>query len=298
MESLKMNNGLKIPQKAFGTWNLHGKENIEKCFKEAIRAGYRHFDFAHTYENEKEIGEVLKEMFASGFVKREDLFITSKIWNTWHDKVDDAIRTTLDDLQLDYLDLYLIHWPVHAKPDENMQSIFENGLVVQNKFDLEILWPKMEALVEKNLVKSIGVSNFGVKSIQKTLNIAMIKPVCNQIELHPFLPQNEVVKMCNDNGIVVSSYSSLRSLPEIKPNGFGKDLISISEDLNIPVSRLILSYIIQRGVIAITKSGTVERISENFQTLPLSEDTMDRIAKITDKKRYVDPKSFGEARFD
>ncbi|KRH95217.1 Aldo/keto reductase family protein [Pseudoloma neurophilia] len=297
-DNLKMNNGLSIPKKAFGTWNLNGQDTVTEILEGAIRAGFRHLDFALTYENEKEVGVALQEIFKKGLVKREDLFLTSKLWNTWHDHVDEAIEKTLSDLQLDYLDLYLIHWSLHIKPDAEMQSTWVDNKLILNEFNLEKLWPKMESLVERGLVRSIGISNFGVKNIKKTWEVAKIKPVCNQIELHPFLQQKEVVKQCQEYNIAVSCHSSLRSLPDIKKDGFGKELIQISEKRNCSPSTIIISFLIQKGYIVITKTSTKERIASNYNTITLSEEEMLIIENIQDIKRYAIITGYGSDVFD
>lgn len=292
-----LNNGTIVPKKAYGFWNVMPENNIEELIIEAIKIGYRHFDFALIYENEKEIGIALENIFKSGLIKREELFIASKLWNTYHDHVNEGIEQSIKDLKLEYLDLYMIHWPVHAKPDSKMRSIYENGKVILNEFDIKKLWPRMENLVKKGLVKSIGVSNFGIENITKVLNICTIKPVVNQIELHPFLQQKDLVSFCKKNGIILEAYSTLRSLKDIKNNILGNEIKNIAKNKNCSISNVIINFLLQNDFVSITKTVTKERISENFKTLELSEQEMEIIRNIKETKRYIELPEFGEDRF-
>lgn len=292
-----LNNGTIVPKKAYGFWNVMPENNIEELIIEAIKIGYRHFDFALIYENEKEIGKALENIFKSGLIKREELFIASKLWNTYHDHVNEGIEQSIKDLKLEYLDLYMIHWPVHAKPDSKMRSIYENGKVILNEFDIKKLWPRMENLVKKGLVKSIGVSNFGIENITKVLNICTIKPVVNQIELHPFLQQKDLVSFCKKNGIILEAYSTLRSLKDIKNNILGNEIKNIAKNKNCSISNVIINFLLQNDFVSITKTVTKERISENFKTVELSEQEMEIIRNIKETKRYIELPEFGEDRF-
>lgn len=292
-----LNNGTIVPKKAYGFWNVMPENNIEELIIEAIKIGYRHFDFALIYENEKEIGIALENIFKSGLIKREELFIASKLWNTYHDHVNEGIEQSIKDLKLEYLDLYMIHWPVHAKPDSKMRSIYENGKVILNEFDIKKLWPRMENLVKKGLVKSIGVSNFGIENITKVLNICTIKPVVNQIELHPFLQQKDLVSFCKKNGIILEAYSTLRSLKDIKNNILGNEIKNIAKNKNCSISNVIINFLLQNDFVSITKTVTKERISENFKTVELSEQEMEIIRNIKETKRYIELPEFGEDRF-
>lgn len=292
-----LNNGTIVPKKAYGFWNVMPENNIEELIIEAIKIGYRHFDFALIYENEKEIGIALENIFKSGLIKREELFIASKLWNTYHDHVNEGIEQSIKDLKLEYLDLYMIHWPVHAKPDSKMRSIYENGKVILNEFDIKKLWPRMENLVKKGLVKSIGVSNFGIENITKVLNICTIKPVVNQIELHPFLQQKDLVSFCKKNGIILEAYSTLRSLKDIKNNILGNEIKNIAKNKNCSISNVIINFLLQNDFVSITKTVTKERISENFKTVELSEQEMEIIRNIKETKRYIELPEFGKDRF-
>ncbi|KAA6399891.1 MAG: putative Aldose reductase A, partial [Streblomastix strix] len=188
--------GSKIPVIGLGSWASE-KSKIREAYKHAISIGYRHFDCAFIYQNQKEIGEAFKEIFTSGTVKREDLWITSKVWNGDHapDRVEKMCRETLNDLQITYLDEYLIHWPISqgGKP----VAIAET-------------WKAMEILKQKGLVKHIGVSNFNVQLLNELYNGAQIyKPEVNQVELHPYLQQTRLVDFCRKIGVHITAYCPL-----------------------------------------------------------------------------------------
>ena len=181
--------------------------------KDAIDAGYRHIDCAYIYENEEEVGEAINSKIAEGVVKREDMFVTSKLWNTFHDpkEVRGAIEISLKRLNLDYLDLYLIHWPMgYAKEDESFKN---NGTEehFHTNFDLLETYRAMEELVDAGLTKSIGVSNFNIKQIDYITKNARIQPVTNQIECHPYLLNKNLREHCKSKNIVITAYSPLSS---------------------------------------------------------------------------------------
>nr|CAH7752802.1 unnamed protein product [Callosobruchus chinensis] len=187
---IKLNNGLEIPAFGLGTWKSKPGE-VEQAVKDAIDLGYRHIDCAYVYGNEKEVGAALKAKLNDGTVKREDLWVTSKLWNAFHrpDLVEKALKESLKNLQLDYLDLYLIHWPVAYKYVDT--------------------WKALEECVRKGLTKSIGLSNFNSKQIERVLSIATIKPVMDQVECHPYLNQKKLIEFCRSKNIAVTGYSPL-----------------------------------------------------------------------------------------
>ncbi|CAG2100815.1 unnamed protein product [Medioppia subpectinata] len=188
----KLNNSLEMPVIGLGTWQLTDKKVLTKAINTAIDSNYRHIDTAAIYNNEDTIGEILEDLFENNVVKREELFITSKLWNSDHEDVRNACETSLKKLKLDYLDLYLIHWPV--------SSIGE--------FNLKDVWTAMESLVIERKVKSIGVANFGIKNLTHLLSFCTIKPVVNQIEFHPYLPQREIRSFCSKHDILCNYYEA------------------------------------------------------------------------------------------
>lgn len=293
-----LNNGRSMPAIGFGTWMLHGEETIKTMIEAALEEGYRHFDLAHAYNNEKIIGCVFTELINKGSTKREELFITSKIWNTYHDDVELAINTTLNNLNMSYLDLYLVHWPVSAKPDHNYSEIkTDDNKIVLNPFNLEKLWKDMEKLVESGKTRSIGICNFGIKNMTKLLSFCKIKPVCLQVEMHPFFKQKELLAFCNGNEILMEAYSSLKCIADISDIK-GKAIIDIAQKHNCSVPSVIINYLICKNVSVINKTSKPERLKDNMKKINLSEDDLAQIDEIKDGRRYVDPVWFGEGRFD
>ncbi|XP_026470147.1 aldose reductase-like [Ctenocephalides felis] len=294
-EFVTFNNGNQFPVLGLGTWKSEpGK--VDRAVRDAIDLGYRHIDCAHVYGNEKEVGSAIKSKIEEGVVKREDLYITSKLWNTFHrpDLVKGALQTTLDNLGLKYLDLYLIHWPMAYKEEEDLFPTV-NGQIQFSDVDYLDTWTAMEALYNDGLVKNIGVSNFNSKQLQRLLDHCKIKPVTNQVELHPYLNQSRLRQFCQARGIQITSYSPLGSpdrpwaKPEDKKVLDDQWLNERAKALGKTPAQLTLRWNLQLGNIVIPKSVTKSRIAENFNIFDfeLSEDDMECFSKLDENYRTV-----------
>ncbi|XP_011919537.1 PREDICTED: aldo-keto reductase family 1 member C1 homolog [Cercocebus atys] len=216
-QCVKLNDGHFMPVLGFGTYAPAEvpKNKALEATKLAIEAGFRHIDSAHLYNNEEYVGLAIRSKIADGTVKREDIFYTSKLWCNSHrpEFVRPALERSLKNLQLDYVDLYLIHFPVSVKPGEEMIPKDENGKVLFDTVDLCATWEAMEKCKDAGLAKSIGVSNFNRRQLEMILNKPGLKykPVCNQVECHPYLNQRKLLDFCKSKDIVLVAYSALGS---------------------------------------------------------------------------------------
>ncbi|GJQ72881.1 hypothetical protein Trydic_g1529 [Trypoxylus dichotomus] len=267
-----LNNGQKCPALGLGTWQAAPGEvgNAVKC---AINIGYRHIDCALLYGNEKEIGEAVREKISDGTVKREDLFIVTKLWNTFHEReqVVPTCKKSLENFGLDYIDLYLIHWPVAQKLIGELDFNFPFKNAVGYDYDYIDTWKGMEECVDLGLTKSIGLSNFNSKQVQRVLDSARIKPVMNQIEVSPNINQKKLIKFCRDRGIEITAYSPFGSPGRAwaKPGDpvlhlTDPKLVAIGKKYNKTSAQVVLRYVYELGTIPIPKSTNKQRLAANL----------------------------------
>jgi len=288
--TLKLNDGHDIPVLGLGTWQSKPGE-VTQAVSDAIEAGYRHIDGARIYQNEHEVGAGIKKKLDDGTVKREELFVVNKLWDNSHhpDAVLPAIKKTLGDLGLDYLDMYLIHWPISFEPVEELIPRDAEGKLRFADIDLAETWKKMEDLVRLGLTRSIGISNFNSQQIEHILKSATIKPATNQIEMHPYFNQTKLVEFCKARGISITAYSPFvcqGSHPTSKPG----DPMILDEPILTEIGKkygkksnhVILRWLIQKGVITIPKSVTKSRIIDNFAVFDftLSDDDMKAVESL------------------
>jgi alcohol dehydrogenase (NADP+) len=298
MKKLLFENGDLIPTLGLGTWKSKPGEVFDAVIA-AITMGYRHIDCAPIYGNEKEIGAAFKKCFDTNIVKREELWVTSKLWNDQHKEEDviPALKKTLSDLQLNYLDLFLIHWPVVLKkglyrPDD------ANGFVSLDEVPIAETWKGMEAAYESGLAKHIGVSNFSIKKLKDLMALSVVKPEMNQIEMHPYLSQPKMVSFCKEHNIHLTAYSPLGSFdrsPKMKANDepmLMNDLIiaEIAREHNCSSAQVLIAWAIQRGTAVIPKSVNPARMKQNLEAtkITLAQSAIERIEKLNRNYRFID----------
>lgn len=265
--------------------------------KDAIDAGYRHFDCAHIYQNENEVGEGINAKIAEGAVKREDIFVTSKLWNTYHNPaaVKGALEATLKHLNLAYIDLYLIHWPMGYADGDTLFPTDANGKVQYSDHDFVDTYKALEPLVDAGLTKSIGLSNFNSKQFERVWEAARIKPVTNQVECHPYLNQNKLAEHHRKYNVPLTAYSPLGSpdRPWAKPGDPNllddAKIQEIAKKYNKSVAQVLIRYQIQKGNIVIPKSVTKSRIISNAEVFDfeLSADDIKKIDSFDCNGRFV-----------
>jgi aldehyde reductase len=273
--SVKLNNGLSVPIVGLGTWQSPPDGSLYKAVKGAIDNGYRHIDCAYAYENEEEVGKAINDAISEGKVKREELYLVSKLWLTFfkRDRVQVCVKRILAKLNTSYLDLCLMHWPMSFKQvDDVLVPLGPDGNVAQGDVDYLEAWQGLEDCVRAGLVKSIGISNFNSIQIERLLSAATIKPVTNQVECHPYLAQKQLKKFCEDRGITLTAYSPLGNPGSTANTKADKGqllkdptVLKLAQKYGKNVGQILLKFQVQRGIIVIPKSVHLDRIISNIQ---------------------------------
>lgn len=292
MKYVTLNTDYKMPVIGLGTWKS-AEEKIYQAVRWAIKAGYQHVDCAAVYGNEETVGQALHDAVAEGDIERKNLFVTSKLWNTAHKPADvrPALEQSLKDLQTDYLDLYLIHWPIAEDP------LSGEALDIPQ----EETWAEMEKAQKDGLVRSIGVSNFTQTKLKDLMDKAEIMPAVNQVEIHPYLAQNDLVEFCRANQIVVTAYAPLGSgdRPDTMKEAGEPSLLAdqvvadIAKKNSATPAQVLIAWGLTRGLVEIPKSVQFDRIEENLGALnvTLDDDDMKRLNAIDETFRFVTGKN-------
>jgi D-xylose reductase len=315
--TLRLASGARMPSVGLGLWKVE-QQNAARTVEEAIRIGYRHFDSAYDYGNEVESGIGLREAMRAGLCKREDLWITSKLWNTYHspEHVRPALERTLAMLQVDYLDLFLIHFPISIAfvPFERYPPgwFYDPNAAAPRMESVQVpiseTWRAMEGLVRAGLVRHIGISNFGVSLIRDLLSYVEISPAVLQVEMHPFLTQEKLLRYCKEQGIGVTAFSPLGAASYYQIGMAGEGESALEQGVVIEIAarhgkspaQVLLRWGVQRGTAVIPKSTKVERLRENLDIFgfELSAEEMAAIAGLNRNRRFNDPGVFCEKAFN
>ncbi|XP_059073043.1 non-functional NADPH-dependent codeinone reductase 2 [Cryptomeria japonica] len=285
--SAELNTGARIPLIGLGTASMNtNEEDIKAAVIAALQVGYRHFDTARAYGSEHALGKALNSAFQSGLVSREDVFVTTKLQNTEHDDPVATIKDSLMNLQLEYVDLFLIHWPIKLRTEIPFSPLKEEDFL---PLDIKSTWQGMEQCMEMGLTKAIGVSNFSSKKIEDLLKHAKIPPAVDQVEMHPNWQQKKLRDYCSKHNIHVSAWSPLGA-----PNTpWGSNAVmdnplfqEIAQKYGKTRAQVMLRWAIDQGVSPVPKSYNAARIAENFQVFDwsLTPDDHEKISKLEQKK--------------
>jgi alcohol dehydrogenase (NADP+) len=275
-----------MPALGFGTL-ISDATGTRNATRTALEAGFRHLDCAERYRNEEQVGEAIREAIQRGWLTREDLFITTKLWNNNHrpERVKPAFESSCNRLQLDYMDLYLVHTPFAFPPGDNQDPRDQNGKVIYDEgINLVDTWKAMENLVDGGKCKAIGLSDVSLDQLQEIFESARIKPAVVQVESHPYLPQIELLEFCNSNGIVLLAFAPLGH--GIKPGVLeNPTIIAIAQRVDKTPAQVLLAWAVQRGTAVLTTPKTPNRARENFNISALPADAMQEINAIQTRQR-------------
>ncbi len=283
---IALNNGSgHMPALGCGTLIPNPTES-KNATRDALAAGFRHFDCAERYRNEREIGEALQAGLASG-IKREDLFITTKLWNTNHrpERVEPAFEASRERLKLEYLDLYLSHTPFAFQPGDEQDPRDQSGNVIYDKgVTLLDTWRAMESLVDHGKCRAIGLGDISLKELQPIYDAARIKPAAIQIESHPYLPETELLEYCKKRGIILLAFAPLGH--GMRP-GLLEDpvILAIAARVKKTPAQVLLAWAVQRGTAVLTTPKTTARAKESFDISSLPEDAFNEINRIQTRQR-------------
>ena len=277
-----------IPALGFGTL-IPDPVATKNATKAALEAGFRLLDTAERYRTEKEVGEAMQEVFKAGKIKREDVFVATKLWNNNHrpERAKAAFEASLKKLQLDYVDLYLIHTPFAFQPGDEQDPRDANGNVIYDKgVTLLDTWRALEGLVDEGKCKAIGLSDVGLEQVREIFDAARIKPAVVHVESHPYHPQWDLLDYCRKNGIVLQAFAALGH--SLEPKLLEDPVITaIAKRVNKTPAQVLLAWAIQRGTALLTTSKTPSRIKENFEVSTLPQDAMQEISEgITSRVRF------------
>ena len=308
---------ISIPSVGLGLWKI-GRDEVATLVEEAVRAGYRHLDSACDYGNESEAGQGIRNAVAAGLCRREDLWVTSKLWNTFHrpEHVRPALERTLRDLGLEYLDLYLVHFPISLEfvPFETRYPpgwVHDPAAASPKMHPVPVplidTWRAMEELVDAKLVRHIGVCNYGTSLLRDLMSAARIRPSVLQVELHPYLVQEKLVRFCREEGIAVTGFSPLGA-PSYVSLGMATEgdsvletpvVAGIARTVGRTPAQVVLRWGIQRGTSVVPKTSKVGRLRENLALFDfeLTADQMAAISSLDRHQRFNDPGAFCEKAF-
>jgi aldehyde reductase len=294
-----LNNGSgQIPALGFGT-SLSDNTKTHSAVKTAVEVGFRHLDAAERYRNEAQVGTALKELIAEGTVRREDLFVTTKLWNNNHrpERVKPALEASLHRLGLEAVDLYLVHTPFAFQPGDDQDPRHPHGAVIYDDgVTLEETWTAMEALVDEGLSNAIGLSDIDAEGTRQIVDTARIKPAVVEVESHPYHPQWELHELCAAHGIILLAFASLGHA--LEPRLLDDPLIvSIAHDFQKTPAQVLLAWGIQRGTAVLTGSVTPSRIKENFDVTALPDSVIEQITAHETRIRFNSVVDGGEPGF-